>query len=218
MKWQLTLATLLGLLATIAVPAQANPHYTNWNGFKADMHEGGWSLAEEAFIDPHNITIEKEIEIIITGSVIHDGSPEGRIGGPLRSIDFVSFTFTQELSAFGFDYGDSGSNNSFSSPFHFSESVKMEVLDSSGKELPLLSAMVPPSNNLTSQGTFYGIGDKNFPLQFKTIRFINVGTETGNWGMDNLYYAPIIPLPTASFMALPLLFILGAIRKVRAMF
>lgn len=33
--------------------------------------------------------------------------------------------------------------------------------------------------------------------------------------MDNIYYAPIIPLPTASFMALPLLVILGTISKVR---
>ena len=51
MKRRLYVTMISLLVATVAKPTQANPHYTNWNGFKADMQEGGWSLVTEVFTD-----------------------------------------------------------------------------------------------------------------------------------------------------------------------
>jgi len=203
MKRQLYLVIITVLAVAVAGPTQANPHYSNFNGskFKADTQEGGWSLIQEDFT---NLPATDGFEMHILAHTVHIDHTDGDLGVQLNPDQFVKFSFDQEIAAFGFDYGKAG----------VSESIKMEVFNSSGREIPFLSQMVPASNDLTN---FYGIVDKNFPLQFQTITFVNVGPERATWGIDNLYYAPVVPLPAASWMALPLLGILGVISRVRRM-
>ncbi len=178
---------------TFLKPIQANPHYTNWNGFKADMQEGGWSLVTEVFTEAtiaNGFTLE-------TGGILNI-SNEWELRAELQPNQIVRFTFGQEIAVFGFDYAQSG--NGFSL---VSGAIEMKVFDLSGVQIPLLSGMVPQSNDPASNTGFYGIGDKNSPLKFKTVEFVNIGSEMGTWGIDTLYFATVIPEPATIALLVP---------------
>lgn len=180
------------LLAITASPIQANPHYSTWSGFKADMQQGGWTLITETFTD---FTTLNGFQMLIDGNVFID--EENRTRAQLLPNSEVKISFDNKIAVFGFDYART--TNGFSI---VTNNIKMTALDSNGTEISLLSGMVPPSNSPSNITGFYGIGDKNFPLNFQTIKFTNVGSEVGTWGMDNLYYAEVIPEPSVTYMTL----------------
>ena len=205
MKPQLNLVIITVMAATVAGPTQANPHYTNFSGFVVDTQQGGWPLTQEDFTNlqatgPFNSVIN-DFDINSSASLAY-GDEIGDLRAILEPNDFVIFSFDQEIAAFGFDYG-----GVLIAPI--SETIEMKVFDSSGAEINFLSQMVPPSSNASGNTDFYGIVDKNFPLQFQAITFVNTGSQTGSWGIDNLYFARIVPLPAASWMVIPLIGTLG---------
>ena len=183
------------LLAMTTSPIQANPHYSDWNGssgFKADMQQGGWTLTTETFTGSTELN---RFQMAIDGNVFID--EENRIRAQLLPNSAATISFDNEIAVFGFDYART--TNEFSI---VTSNIKMTALDSNGEEISLLSGMVPPSNSPSNIMGFYGIGDKNFPLKFQTIKFTNVGSEVGTWGIDNLYYAEVIPEPSTAYMTL----------------
>jgi hypothetical protein len=167
---------------------QANPHYGNFDGFVIDMQEDGRSLKTvNMMTDPFS---DNGVMILFPGSVILNNSPGQLVTSSDDSL-LVRISFDQEMAAFGFDYATT--NNQL---HQVSENVNMRVFDSAGNEVTMLSGIVPPM-----QG-FYGIGDKNSPLNFKTIEFQNVGTGTASWGTGNMYMMTAVPEPTALVLAL----------------
>jgi hypothetical protein len=193
MKRRLYVVMISLLVATVAKPTQANPHYTNFNTFKADMQEGGWSLVTAVFT---GATIVNGVTLETGGSL--NVSNEGGLRAELQPYQIVRFAFDQEIAVFGFDYAQSG--NGFSL---VSGAIEMKVFDLSGVEIPLLSGMVPQSNDTASNTGFFGIGDKNSPLKFKAVEFVNIGSEMGTWGIDTLYFATVIPEPATIALLVP---------------
>ena len=133
--------------------------------------------------------------MVIDGNVTID--EENRIRAQLLPNSEVTILFDNEISVFGFDYART--TNGFSI---VTSNIKMTALDANGAEISLLSGMVPPSSSPSNIMGFYGIGDKNFPLNVQTVGFANVGSEVGTWGIDNLYYAEVIPEPGTAYMTL----------------
>ena len=192
-----------------------------WRLSVADHSNADQGTLNSWRLEPVLVSIPQTLPGDANGDGVVDVADLGIVGANFNAnnMQWVSGDFTGDGLVDVSDLGVLGANWS-NSDLSGKQSMQALVLNvvvpgSTTVEVPLLSEVVPASNTFFNSPGFYGIGDKNAPFKFKTINFVNIGSEKETWGIGNLYYAQAIPEPaTLSLLATDLLLV-GRRRKMK---